>query len=377
MSPARANRRSPTLSVCCLCDHDGARVAAALAPLRTVAHEIAVAVDDRVPVTEQATLAAAADRLVRVEGIGWAAQAWSWLHGLCRGDWILRLDGDELCSPALLAALPGLLERRDVRQYAIHRRWLWPDEGSWLQAWPWAPDRPRRRYRNDAALHFSGRPGTGAEPCFPSGDVEAPIYSLGAVDRPERHGPGRRARLRLPWRRSSSAPRTAELESEDREAIRAVLAARPAGAPPAAPAPLVPAGVVLRHWAGRVLGEGAYRARVVPRSGPRVLRAAEQRPFHVTVVNEGDQPWPGGEGREPLIRPSYHWLDAEGATVVFDGLRTALPAPLAPGGACRMPVSVLAPPVVGDFELRFDLVHEGHRWFDAPAASVPVTVVAG
>jgi hypothetical protein len=134
---------------------------------------------------------------------------------------------------------------------------------------------------------------------------------------------------------------------------------------------------VLSRWAGRPLGEGAYRARVIPRSGPRVLRAAEQRPFHVTILNEGDQPWPGGEGRAPLIRPSYHWVDEDGRIVVFDGLRTPLPAPLAAGGACRMPVSVLAPPVAGEYGLRLDLVHEGHRWFETPAEPLPVTVVEG
>jgi hypothetical protein len=291
-----------------------------------------VAVDARVPPSELAALAAVADRLQRIAPIGWAAQAWSWLHRQCSGDWILRLDDDEACSPALLEVLPSLLERRDVRQYAIHRRWVSPDDASLLPS----TDRQRRLYRNDAALYFSGRPGTGAEPCFPTRDVTEPILCLGALPRPEPLAP-----------------------------------ADSAGVPP-----VVPAEAVLRHWAGRELGAGAYRARVVPLSGPRVLRAGEQRPFHVMVHNEGDEPWPGGEGREPLIRPSYHWLDAAGATVVFDGLRTPLPAPLAPGGMCRMPVSVLAPTSPGEYELRFDVVHEGHRWFETPASLQPVTVRA-
>jgi hypothetical protein len=41
-----------------------------------------------------------------------------------------------------------------------------------------------------------------------------------------------------------------------------------------------------------------------------------------------------------------------------------------------MPVSVLAPTAPGEYELRFDLVHEGHRWFEAPAPPQPVTVRA-
>ena len=353
------------LSVCCLCDDNGARAAAALKPLRAVAGEVIVAVREGMPPDELAAVAAVADRLERIAPLGWAAQAWSWLHRQCSGDWILRLDGDELCSPALLAALPSLLERRDVRQYAISRRWLWPDEGSWLPDHPWGTDRQRRLYRRDAALHFSGRQGTGAEPCFPARDVPEPILSLGALLRPERHAPGRPRRVR-----------SAALDEADRAAARGVLHARADAVGDVVAPPVVPAEAVLRHWAGRALGPGAYRARVVPVSGPRVLRVGEQRPYHVVIHNEGDEPWPGGEDREPLIRPSYHWLDAGGTTVVFDGLRTALPAPLAPGGACRMPVSVLAPAAPGGYELRFDLVHERHRWFESPAAAQPVTVQA-
>jgi hypothetical protein len=355
--------RSPTLSVCCLCDSGGARAAAALAPLRAVADEVVVAVDERLAPAELAALAGVADRLHRIAPIGWAAQAWSWLHRQCSGDWIFRLDGDEACSPALLAALPGLLERRDVRQYAVHRRWLWPDGGSWLPEHPWGTDRQRRLYRNDASLHFSGRPGSGAEPSFPARDVREPLLGLGAILHPERHAPPPHARRQ-------------DLGDAERAAARAVLEASAAHGGIAAPPPVVPAETVRRRWAGRELGEDAYRARVVPLSGPRVLRVAEQRPFHVAIHNEGDEPWPGGDEREPLIRPSYHWLDASGATVVFDGLRTGLPAPLAAGRSCRMPVSVLAPPQPGEYELRFDLVHEGHRWFGSPAVPVPVTVRA-
>ena len=360
MLPSQPDRPGPTLSVCCLCDGHVARVAAALTPLRAIADEVVVAVDERVPVAELAPLAGVADRLLRIGSVAWAAQAWAWLHRQCSGDWILRLDADEVCSPALLAALPSLIRRRDVRQYAIHRRWLWPGDGSWLQR---PPDRQIRLHRNDAALHFSGRPGTGAEPCFPARDVPEPILGLGALLHPERHAPARRRRAR-----------SALLDESDRAAARRVLGAQAERAYDAPAPPVIPAQEVLRHWAGRELSASAYRARVVPLTGPRVLRPAEQRPFHVTIHNESEEAWPGGEDRDPLIRPSYHWLDDAGEVVVFDGLRTALPAPLGPGGTCRMPVSVLAPSSPGEYELRFDLVHEGHRWFDVPCSPLPVTV---
>ena len=379
--------------MCCLCDHAGARVAAALRPLRRVADEVVVAVDDRVAVSELPPLAAVADRLLRVQLGEWPEQALTWLHRQCTGDWILRVDADEICSPALLAALPELVDARDVRQYWIHRRWLWPDPGHWLAEWPWSPDAQCRLYRNDAQLFFSGRALTGAEPCFPSRDVSAPLYQLGCLVNPvatraataeryARMNPAHRAAIREgalqalfgPEHHAGRAP--VALTAEDRWAVQDVLAAPAGEHGDATTPPTVPVAEVLRHWAGRELSDATYRASLVPLDRYRELCAGEQRPFHVLVTNQGEEEWPGGEGREPLIRPSYHWCDAAGQMVVFDGIRTALPAPVAPGESCRMPVKVVAPPMPGTYRLRFDLVHEHRRWFDQPSPDVSMTVIA-
>ena len=59
----------------------------------------------------------------------------------------------------------------------------------------------------------------------------------------------------------------------------------------------------------------------------------------------------------------YHWYDASGKAVVWDGARTKLPADLAPGQSVTLPASVVAPPAGGQYSLRFDLVQEGVTWF--------------
>ncbi|AYN92949.1 MULTISPECIES: sulfotransferase family 2 domain-containing protein [unclassified Pseudomonas] len=64
------------------------------------------------------------------------------------------------------------------------------------------------------------------------------------------------------------------------------------------------------------------------------------------------------------VNLSYHWLDAEGSAVVFDGLRTPLPQPLEPQQTITVPVSVQAPERKGTYTLRITLVQEGVAWFD-------------
>ena len=91
--------------------HQPAPVAAAiLAPLREVADEIVLAVDQRVDPGVLGAYEALADRLLRVEYCGSVALAWK--HRQCSGDWVLRLDADEVPSAALVAALPGAVRRR-------------------------------------------------------------------------------------------------------------------------------------------------------------------------------------------------------------------------------------------------------------------------
>lgn len=166
------------LSVLCITDFPAPQVAAMLAQLRAIADEIVLAIDSRLGEAEAAKYAAAADRLFRYEYCGAMERALAWAHAQCRGDWILRLDGDEVASPALISAIPELIARGRVLQYHVPRRWLFPDAGHWLDELPWCPDYQVRLVRNDETLWFQGLTHSGATLTMPARYLEAPMYHL-------------------------------------------------------------------------------------------------------------------------------------------------------------------------------------------------------
>ncbi len=60
---------------------------------------------------------------------------------------------------------------------------------------------------------------------------------------------------------------------------------------------------------------------------------------------------------------SYHWLDDRGNAIVWDGPRTPLPHPVAPGEELESALTVRAPQPPGRYRLAFDLVEEHRFWF--------------
>ena len=61
---------------------------------------------------------------------------------------------------------------------------------------------------------------------------------------------------------------------------------------------------------------------------------------------------------------AYHWLDPLGNPIVWDGIRTAMPHPIAPGETIQLEAPLLAPRPPGSYVLAFDFVEEGHFWFE-------------
>jgi hypothetical protein len=78
----------------------------------------------------------------------------------------------------------------------------------------------------------------------------------------------------------------------------------------------------------------------------------------VTITNAGTTTWQPG-----AFNASYHLYTQSEALFVWDGLRTALPAAVAPGQAVTLDVIVRMPPGAGSYILRFDVVQEGVAWF--------------
>jgi hypothetical protein len=325
-----------------------------------------------------------------------------WIHAQCSADWILRLDDDELPSASLLEQLPSLTSARDVTQYWLARRWLYPDAAHWLDEWPWFPDFQPRLIRNDALMWFPGVFHSGFEFSMPARFLDAGLYHLLCVlaDHPARMGRVERyqsidPRLRvmdtepdlptyyLPELRPN--PRLATVDPRDENAIATALS-RPretrrgplqrakvrAGL---GPAERVPRGDVLARWAARELDESAYRATIWPLDTYRKLVAGDIAEFRIGLRNEGSAWWPGGADHQPLLRVSYHWLRPEGTMLEFDGYRTALRGPLAPGASCVTIMNVRAPSIPGRYLLVPDLVHEQVRWFgcEAPLLQMEVT----
>jgi hypothetical protein len=63
------------------------------------------------------------------------------------------------------------------------------------------------------------------------------------------------------------------------------------------------------------------------------------------------------------IVASYHWLDDRGNAIVWDGIRTPLPAVVSPGDRSELGIDVRAPIPPGHYRLALDLVAEHRAWF--------------
>ena len=114
-----------------------------------------------------------------------------------------------------------------------------------------------------------------------------------------------------------------------------------------------------------------YSVAALPGMAPNALLTTP-----VTIHNRGLVTW-----RSAGLRPvalSYHWLDPRTRRVVrYNGRRTLLPQPIAPGEALQINADVQAPDKPGDYILAWDMVVEHSGWFSErgnPMAEIAVTV---
>jgi hypothetical protein len=89
-------------------------------------------------------------------------------------------------------------------------------------------------------------------------------------------------------------------------------------------------------------------------------RAGARTTARLVLANAGAATWRsrGADG----LQLSYHWLDRRGNAIVWDGLRTPFPHPVAPGESIELEAPVVAPRPPGGYVLRFDLVEEHRFW---------------
>lgn len=346
--------------------------------LRGAAGEIVVAVDSRVPTDELGQLEPVVDTLLRFEYADPPERVFAWLHAQATGDWLLRLDDDEVPSRALLDALPRLVADETLTHYWLLRRWLFPTVETYLDELPWSPNHELRLVRNDPRfVRFPGVMHLPAEADGPGAWLDEAIYHLDLVvnDRAARRAKAERYELLRPGLRTAGRALNAavylpegrdaplgRVPDEDLPLIRGLLDAP--GERREADPRLAAREEIDAHWPARPLPDSAYRAELALASRVEPLPAGTRKVVDVRVRNCGTETW-----RRRRIRLGYHWPG-----VVHDGLQTALPHDAPPGAELLVPLTVEAPARPDDYELELDLVHEGVRWFGGgPRVAVHVT----
>jgi inositol phosphorylceramide mannosyltransferase catalytic subunit len=386
-----------SLSICLITADPASRISAILEPLRPYAEEIFIAADSRVDDETLAGYASLADRLFRIEHV-LAERHLAWLFAQCNGDWILRLDGDEVPSRELLRRLPEMVSSRCVQQFWIRRLWLHPDASRYLAGAPWSVDFVNRLTRNDGMLRVNGRPHTDPEPVTPRAYIEEPLYHLDLLTSSEEQrrdkairyevarprllaaGGGRiNEAFYLPELRDS--PELSPVPDEDRAAIARALEEPSVSQTTALvdpselikDVPFVSLKEMDRFWEGRVVSESAYRASIEPLQAASSLTPSEQRQLFFHVRNEGTERWPAHLEEDPPIRLSSRWLNPDGSIHTAEGPRSPFSRAVSPGERILMPLHVDTPPDKGDYVLEVDIVHEHVRWFGC-SCRVPVRV---
>jgi hypothetical protein len=374
------------LSVCCMTVDPPARVAQILKFLRSAADEIVVAVDSVVDPCLLGAFGGVADRIFRFEYRPPVDRPRAWLAAQCQGDWVLWIDGDEVPSPALVQKLPGLLTARDVLNYHIARRWLFPEAGYWLEETPWYPDFQTRLVRNDPATMWFGGTHCPIGPMLPAKYVEEPLYHLSCLVHAigERRAKARRydvdcpgmispaggpfnEALQLPEQYATLRP--VRVPAGDQPWIEAALIATaepPAPTGPPGRAPLVSSAEIDAVSPARGFDDNAYAARIVVVERDTRLAPGITRTILTRVENRGTGTWPFGLHQSPAVRLGFRWVHGDGQALPYHARRTALPTTVRPGDSLLVPVEVVPPEKPGRYVLELDLVHENVRWFGRP-----------
>ncbi len=115
----------------------------------------------------------------------------------------------------------------------------------------------------------------------------------------------------------------------------------------------------------------AGRWQLLAHEVPPTLAPGVEVEVPVTLRNHSGELW--SEARKDRL--AYHWYGSDGQLIERDGLRTRLPAPLAPGESVTLRARVRAPSEPGSYFLQFEPVRENRRWW-GPAGLTRDIVIA-
>ncbi|MEA2292672.1 MAG: hypothetical protein QOE86_311 [Solirubrobacteraceae bacterium] len=377
------------VSFLCVASGPAERVRALLEVVRPHVDQIVVAFDGRGDPRAADWCADLADQRLWFPAASGFEHAAAWALDACTGDWVLRLDDDEVPSAALLDALPTLVRDRHVVDYAFTRRWLFPDACAYIDATPWREEHQRRLARNLPGLRpaSSGLPHDQPILVGPRRILPLALYHLDTLVQ----SPARRLAKARDYERRHPAVfnafpvngmylpeaipdlRTSPVDAADVRSIERVLAG---AAPPPPDAPVL--GPVLTATPGELDG-GLAGGRDDPVAGRlEVVAADAELPPAVTVWwevdarNDGPGTWSWFEDAHPRVRVGSRFRDAAGTEV--SAAWGTLTASVAPGEGSRVLVPLETPQAPGDYEVAVDLVVAGREWLDGgPRLPVRVT----
>lgn len=342
------------------------------------ADEIVIGVDRSSTDPTEDICAQYADKLFRLEPIGTSERALAWLNDQCSGDWILRLDDDELPSAGFVEALPRLMRDRNYTHYWLPRRWVIGDERSrWISEHPWWPDWQVRFFRNIPSLvSFPGQLHTdyvvqGAGGYFSEGS----LYHYALVARSEQE---RRQKL-AQYERISPGNSKPWYYFPNESAV--VTRPSPADDPPWSGAsepgvraahprthPIAVTDVSLAEMRRAEKKDvdyppDLYQATLDCSECPSVIVAGRVHPVELRLRNDSPYEWPSSGLGRPEVLLSYHWLHSTREPHRSLGVRTPLPRTLRPGDTLKVIADVLAPWQSGQFVLQWDPLIEDVTWF--------------
>ncbi|WP_081193746.1 hypothetical protein [Halomonas sp. BC1] len=98
------------------------------------------------------------------------------------------------------------------------------------------------------------------------------------------------------------------------------------------------------------------------------LHAGLKRQLKVRIVNNQADTFQTTP-EEPLF-VAYHWYTANGEVYEFNGVRTSIETPIAPGQTLEMAIQLTPPAEPGDYQLMVTMVYEGRYWMEEVGLSV-------
>lgn len=136
-------------------------------------------------------------------------------------------------------------------------------------------------------------------------------------------------------------------------------------------------GIVARAFGNSSKPLTAFRSSLDIMSSVNVVQRDSDLLLQVRVINESSESWMPA-GRYP-VKLSYRWHDDKGNLLVADGVRSDLPADVAPGASVLTYLHVRTPEAPGSLYLTASLVQEHIAWFvdrdSTNGRTLPITVL--